>query len=478
MKIEKWAKGELEFKGPSGGNPFVEVEFGAVFRTGGRSVRVPGFYNGDGRYLVRFMPDSTGRWEYETYSSESKLSGQSGSIDVTEATTKGNHGPVYADPPAGFVYADGTPFFAVGTTAYVWTHQPEAVQDQTVATLAEAPFNKIRMCLFPKHYVFNENDPENYVFPRKEDGSFDLERFDPDFFQAFEKRIEQLLSLGIEADLILFHPYDRWGFANMRPEVNARYLRYVVARLAAYRNVWWSFANEWDLVKERPVTEWDEFFRIVAGADPYQHLRSIHNCRTWYDHTKSWVTHLSVQSSDVESVDRWRREFRKPVCVDECCYEGDVPKGWGNITAEELTRRMWETSVRGGFPAAHGETYMNDDDQLWWAKGGTLIGQSPARFAFLREIFEQAPRACELEPKRNVFEYTALEKDGEWYLAYFGFRQPRKVSVNLPDSAHFAVDIIDTWNITIEEKSGTFSGSLRVELPGRPYMAVRIRKAS
>ena len=31
--------------------------------------------------------------------------------------------------------------------------------------------------------------------------------------------------------------------------VDDRYLRYVVARLAAYRNVWWSLANEYDFRK-------------------------------------------------------------------------------------------------------------------------------------------------------------------------------------------------------------------------------------
>ena len=38
-------------------------------------------------------------------------------------------------------------------------------------------------------------------------------------------------SSGIEADLILFHPYDRWGYSNMGAENDDRYLRYVVARL-------------------------------------------------------------------------------------------------------------------------------------------------------------------------------------------------------------------------------------------------------
>ena len=35
----------------------------------------------------------------------------------------------------------------------------------TLATLADAPFTKIRMCVFPKHYAYNENEPERYPFP-------------------------------------------------------------------------------------------------------------------------------------------------------------------------------------------------------------------------------------------------------------------------------------------------------------------------
>jgi hypothetical protein len=37
-----------------------------------------------------------------------------------------------------------------------------------------------------------------------------------------------LLALGIEADIILFHPYDRWGYAAMAPGEDDRYLRYVM----------------------------------------------------------------------------------------------------------------------------------------------------------------------------------------------------------------------------------------------------------
>jgi hypothetical protein len=85
--------------------------------------------------------------------------------------------------------------------------------------------------VFPKHYAFNENEPERYPFPCLARGSsawsgswavdvqsgwkFDFSRFEPDFFRHFEQRVAQLHDMGIEADLILFHPYDRWGFATV-----------------------------------------------------------------------------------------------------------------------------------------------------------------------------------------------------------------------------------------------------------------------
>lgn len=42
----------------------------------------------------------------------------------------------------------------------------------------------------------------------------------------------------------------------MSNEVNVRYIKYITARLASFRNVWWSMANEWDYVKAKTVDDW------------------------------------------------------------------------------------------------------------------------------------------------------------------------------------------------------------------------------
>ena len=47
-------------------------------------------------------------------------------------------------------YADGSAYHPFGTTCYAWVHQPRELQEQTLQTLAAAPFNRLRFCAFPK----------------------------------------------------------------------------------------------------------------------------------------------------------------------------------------------------------------------------------------------------------------------------------------------------------------------------------------
>ena len=221
----------------------------AEFTHGSTIVKVPGFYDGKGVFKVRFSPDHKGTWRYVTKSNQDALNGNSGSVECIEATGN-NHGPVRVVNTHYLEYADGSPFYSVGTTSYQWTSVKQSIQEKTVETLAKSPFNKMRMCVFPKSYDYgNQTEPWQYAFESKND--FSKPNFE--FFQNFDKRVRQLRDLGIQADVILFHPYDRWGYQKMGKENNARYVRYLIARLSAYRNVWWSLANEWDVprIKER-----------------------------------------------------------------------------------------------------------------------------------------------------------------------------------------------------------------------------------
>lgn len=486
----KWDPLELRFDGPSHGNPFVDVELDAVFtRPDASAVRVGGFYDGDGSYVVRALADLEGEWSFETRSTARSLDGLTGVVTVT-APRETSHGPVRVDG-FHFAHADGTRHRPLGTTAYAWTHQPDELQQQTLETLAEAPFTKIRMCVFPKSYLYNANEPADFPFPGSLADGFDLTRFDPAHFRRLEQRIAQLAALGIEADLILFHAYDRWGFADLGPDVDERYLRYVVRRLAGFANVWWSMANEYDLLWAKDTDDWERLAEIVGEEDPFGHLNSIHNCRPFYDYGKPWITHVSVQRVDVyrtaENTDEWRERWGKPVVIDECAYEGDIDQGWGNITAEEMVRRFWEGAVRGGY-VGHGETYLpsgsggvtdasaaGDDEVLWWSKGGALHGGSPDRIRFLEKLLAETPG--------GVWDPLPSDWDVPWggtpdhRIGYFGFNRPRFRNVVLPEG-EWTIDVIDTWSMTVERFGDIHTGSVRVPLPGRPYLAVRVIRAA
>ncbi len=102
--------------------------------------------------------------------------------------------------------------------------------------------------------------------PESEGNNWDFKRFNPRHFQLIERRIKDLMDLGIEADLILWHPYDRWGFSKMSKEDDDLYLNYVIARFAAFRNVWWSLANEYDLLRNKTLQDWERFGSILYGS--------------------------------------------------------------------------------------------------------------------------------------------------------------------------------------------------------------------
>jgi len=487
-KIEKWGLMEAQFQGPKDGNPFQEVKLTAVFSCEEKQINVNGFYDGDGVYKIRFMPDKVGSWSFTTSSNAQKLAGLKGNFECTESSFD-NHGPVRVKQKFHFEYEDGTAYYPFGTTCYAWIHQTKELQEKTLETLKSSPFNKIRMCVFPKHYIYNNNEPELYPYEGSLEEGFDYTKFNPKFFKHLEERILDLQKLNIECDLILFHPYDRWGFSNMGKENDDRYEEYIVARLSAYRNLWWSMANEYDIFidnfskeKTKTVDDWERLGGIIHNNDPYNHLISIHNCLKFYDYKKLWITHCSMQRIDLyktsENTDDWRRIYGKPIVIDECAYEGNINHGWGNITGQEMTRRFWEGTVRGGY-VGHGETYVHPKDILWWSHGGELHGTSPERIAFLRNIVEAAPGPINpLEVSKefgfNPFWDVTVGTVGEdYYLFYFGFSQPAFRTFSMPEGKKYKVDIIDTWDMTIKE-AGIYSGDFCIDMPGKQYIAVRM----
>ena len=506
---------ELSFEGEVLTEDYAQIDFSVVFTQGEKSCEVKGFYVGDGSYRARFLPEEKGMLHYQAKG----LFSAEGDIGI-EAAKEGRHGAVRVDG-MGFSYANGTSYQPFGTTVYAFLHQESNIIDQTLETLKTSPFNKLRFCIFPKHYEYNENEPPFFPFEKAKDGTWDVRRPCFAYWDALDRQLLRLEELGIEADLILFHSYDRWGFDSMPQENNFIYLDYLIRRLSAYPHVWWSLANEYDLCA-RSIGEWEELEDYVAKHDPFSHLLSCHNCFREWDAKRKNITHASIQTKLLTKLAAWEEEYQKPVIIDECCYEGNLEQFWGSITGRELVNRFWECFVTGAY-CTHGETFLDEKDIIWWAKGGTLKGESPKRIAFLRQIageipgrFTHMPSFVEsmLSPLRGkgkeeqdallaerpareanfLRSILALGEDldeflsseyfwqgqikSDYFIWFFGTRPLGIFRCVLPEGREYELDLIDTWNMTRETLPEKYTSEACVKLPSAEGIALLARAIS
>lgn len=526
--MEQYRMCELCFDGEIIEGSRAAIDLTAELSCEGISLSVPGFYAGDGIYKVRFLPELPGRWKFRIFgciqaegSVEVTPAGAGeGSVEVAPAGA--GEGSVGSAPRHGMVraldmhfrYQDGALFHPFGTTVYALIHQEDALVEQTMESLKASPFNKVRFCVFLKHYDFNHNEPPFYAFEKRADGSWDVNRPCPAFWDRLDEIILQMNDMGIQADLILFHPYDRWGFSRMSQPDNLVYLDYLLRRLAAMPNLWWSLANEYDLCAGKSLEDWEEIEGFVAERDPYHHLLSNHNCFKTWDFSRPNVTHACIQTKALTRVAAWREKYRKPVVIDECCYEGNLQHFWGSISGREMTSRFWRVVTMGGY-CTHGETILDEEDEiLWWSRGGVLKGESPARIGFLRSIVESLPGPIEpvestlcslarlqgqqagealqgLEPGFASFaghmfrmtmeerlefcanEFTYQGRCGEdAYLIFYDLRTCAQDILELPGGHTYRVELIDTWEMTRTVLVERASGRTGLTLPGREGMAV------
>ncbi|MFK7771661.1 MAG: DUF5060 domain-containing protein [Saprospiraceae bacterium] len=510
--VELWGRFEKTIEYNFKGNAFTEVQFSAEFTHQDTSFIVTGFYDDNDQFKVRFMPQKLGTWKYTTRSNISALNNQKGIFECIKASSQ-NHGMVEVSDVHHFKFSDGKKYYPFGTTAYAWTHMDEGLQKLTLQTLEKSGFNKVRMCVMPKSYALVQREPKHYPFLIKEikkdsEGKevkvWDYEKFNPLFFQRLEKRIDELDAIGVEADLILFHPYDkgRWGFDSMPQEMDIRYIKYITARLSSFKNIWWSLANEWNFLKSKTPADWHTLIETVTAADPYGHLCSIHgSTASYFEYWKPEITHVSIQDEapvqNPTAAATIGRIYKKPIVFDEVGYEGNITRRWGWLSPEKMMHLIWN-GVMGGTYVSHGETYTyySEKDTIFWANGGALRGSSWKRIKFLRSIIEEIPSPIFMTDISRDFK-TASAGEG-YYFIYFGEKMQEDWLFNLPvkngnlkklkPNAKFKIEIIDAWDMTITPYPGIFETDKaqdyrlfdkeekKVRLPYKPYIALRITK--
>lgn len=385
--VPRWgvAEFELSYDAPLE-NPFTEVEAEAVFTApeGLEMIRVEGFYDGGSLWKFRFVPRAHGTWKAEL-----KLTRNG--REVAEASEWFNcrgdegHGFLEHSPanPYRLQYEDGTPFYSVGI-------QPcgHAGAGLDGPLRGEGEWRTLDMDTYLQAFHGAANLFRIQLGTGTRAGcareimtdALGLYRYNLDACRLLDDTFTLLGKYGFATILIPFQDMSLWhtdstifgtnkdvkGWKNIRNteavEPVRHYIRYLVARYAAYTDIW-------ELFNEDVYTPDDwlaEIAAFVKSLDPYGHLVTTNYERplaAWNDivtahgymSIPAWEVeqHLSKQYARLKS-------FGKPVMYTEFGNKG---------TLSNRDPVKWRIAVWTAF--------MNESSMLFWSMGGILLPEAP-----------------------------------------------------------------------------------------------------
>ncbi len=332
---EQWEVIEFEFEAQHSQDFPFEVEMGAVFShiDSVASMRVPGFYNGGNQWLIRFSPPEVGKWEMTTYSSLVELSGKSKTFEVVKSSNPEQKGPVMVDPAnrQKFMYADGTPYFALAFELdWLFALDHDNADDiprtrEILGHVAANGFNQVVMNVYaydvrwgkseqmlPKH-DFSKPNTFPFLGTNEEPNHSAL---NVEFFQRFDRVIEHLAERGIIAHLMIYVWNKKVNWPEPDSDEDNRYFDYVVKRYQAYPHLIWDVSKEALAYGRDDVSYIKRRVERLRKLDGHGRLVTVHDYLYCSTHPET-VDFISVQDwrPNIHSVmwDTLKRYPRHPV---------------------------------------------------------------------------------------------------------------------------------------------------------------------
>ncbi|NJO83018.1 MAG: DUF4038 domain-containing protein [Blastochloris sp.] len=213
------------------GNPYRDVELRVTFSgPNGQTFRTVGFWDGERTFRIRTRFPSTGTWNWQTEASDrgnAGLHNVRGTVNVRAYTGDNplyRHGAIRVSADGRYLtYADGTPFFWLGDTAW---GGPIAANDtawtQYLDTRAQQGFSVVMVAPSPQWMA--ERDARGQ---RPWNGT-PGEQINPAYWQAFAAKVAAANERGLLVVVVgLMHPDAR----DLASDAAVRFARQLVGRL-------------------------------------------------------------------------------------------------------------------------------------------------------------------------------------------------------------------------------------------------------
>ena len=495
--VPRFSPADVELRGGDGGaNPFLVQVSAVVTGPHGTSMVVPGFYDGDGVWKIRFCPNVEGTWGYVTHSADPELDGQRGEVRCVASENSRVHGALMVDPqhPHHFLYEDGTRPFVLGYEAnWLWalTHlgDEEVTLRRFLDRIASFGFNHI----FVNTYAHDtrwcpgkteERDygpPPMYAWEGTNEAPDHL-HLNPEYWRRFDAMMDALLERGLTAHIFLKVYNKQVNWPDPYSAGDELFFRYVVARYQGFSNVVWDFSKE---AKNEPDKAYlASRLSLMRALDGHRRLVTVHDDDVFY-----WDARHAGQVDFV--TDQYhrdlaatlmlqRRHFGCPIINEEYAYECG-PGGLDDKTyprshtAEEHALQSWEVAFGGGYPGYYytytaWDVIRPDDEPPGYALHQRLV-------EFMRQV-----EWWELEPHmgmalgNNVGDARCLANPGREYLVFGA--AGRALRVTLP-GLETGRDVSCEWLQPLTGERGQTKAAARPRLEldapfSGPYV-VRIR---
>lgn len=325
MLIPRGQRFERVFKSDvSYTNPVAGIEWRVEFRSpGGETNSVPGFWDGNKTWRVRFLPEVPGRWSYRAICSDTNnagLHGQGGEF-LCIAGARGNrfdeHGSIRAARDGNyFEHADRTPLFL--TTEVAWDlvrHSKPADLENHLHARADQGFTALAWTLAP-----GKDERKRTALLTDAPGGIDL-----DFFQRLDAKVDAITRAGLVSVIV-----PSWEISPSRDAAQEAQvislLRHALARWSA-NPVVWVIAVESDSTAAN-LGRWRRIGQETFANGTHGPVLLLPGASHWlWDEFReeSWLAGLAFQTTHLKSEDalqwfltgplasEWKRTPRRPV---------------------------------------------------------------------------------------------------------------------------------------------------------------------
>lgn len=404
----------LDFRaGTDYANPTKEIALTASFTNSqGKSISVPGFWNGGDEWQVRFSSAEDGPYSYLTRcsnESDSGLHGQKGELTVegvNSQTLFSQEGPVtIADDRRHFAHASGKPFPWLGDTWWMGLTRrlPQEGFNDLIKDRVQKGFTVIQIIagLYPDMPWYDPRGEGESGYPWTKDFS----SLNPAYFQQMDLRLNLLIEAGLSPCIVGF-----WGYFMdvAGPEILKMHWRNLIARYSALP-VTWCVAGEglmpyyldagkienleaWQEDRSAAWTEMACWIRELDGfgrpitIHPTQYGRQQVDNPAVLDFEMLQTGHggFPALSNTIDMLeDSLPASPRMPVIISEVNYEGILES-----SGPEIQRFLYWSSVLSG---AGGFTYGANG--LWQVNGEEVpYGASPHGMSWGGPSWREASR--------------------------------------------------------------------------------------